>query len=185
MKFVSKLTTEEITTLNELVKFGSSYRYRQRAHMILLSNKDYMLDELSDIFQIHRNQVSETIERWESFGLIGLQDIAGRGRKPKIDVEATGKIISWVEANTPRSAKEVVNYVSSELGLDVCEDTLKNLLKEAGYSWKRLRKAVKHLRDQDAFSKAQEEIAELETKHVNGDIDLQYFDARGCYLVCS
>ena len=183
MKFVQKLTLEETTTLNDLIKFGPCYRYRQRAHMILLSNKDYVIDEIADIFQIHRNQVSATINRWESYGLIGLRDLPGKGRKAKISLELGNKIIAWVEENTPRSIKEVMSYASSEIKLDVCEDTIKNLLKNAGYSWKRLRKAVKHLRNQSEFDKAQREISELEIKHADGEIDLQYFDASGFSLI--
>ena len=183
MKFVSRLLSEEINTLTELMKFGPCYRYRQRAHMILLSNKDYMLDEISNIFQIHRNQVSEIIERWESSGLIGLRDLPGKGRQSKINCHAKDKIIAWVEENTPRSIKEVQNYVSAELKLDVCGDTIKHLLKSAGYSWKRLRKAVKHLRSQESFDKAKIEIAALKEQHAAGKIDLQYFDASGFSLV--
>ena len=172
-----------MTTLTELMKFGPCYRYRQRAHMLLLSNKDYMLDEISNIFQIHRNQVSEIIERWESSGLVGLRDLPGKGRKSKINCHVKDKIIAWVEENTPRSIKEVQNYVSAELKLDVCGDTIKNLLKSADYSWKRLRKAVKHLRNQESFDKAKIEIAKLEEQHAAGDIDLHYFDASGFSLV--
>ena len=183
MKFVSKLTLEEITTLNELMKFGPCYRYRQRAHMLLLSNKDYTLDEISDILQIHRNQISETINRWEAFGIVGLRDLRGKGRKSKIDSDSKHKIINWVEQHTPRSIKEVQCYVNTELNLEVCDDTIKNLLKDAGYSWKRLRKSVKHLRDPKAFEAAKAEIAELEKKHDAGYIDLHYFDASGFSLV--
>ena len=61
--------------------------------------------------------------------------------------------------------------------------SIKNLLKNSGYSWKRLRKAVKHLRNQESFDKAKIEIAKLEEQHAAGDIDLHYFDASGFSLV--
>lgn len=183
MKFASKLTPEEVSTLNQLLKYGPCYRYRQRAHMILLSNKDYMLNELADIFQINRDQVSEIISRWESDGLVGLRDLPGKGRKAKISTETAKIIIRWVDDNVPRSTKEIMHYASEKLHLDVCEDTIKNLLKSAGYSWKRLRKSIKHLRNQSAFDETQLEIAELKAKHDRGDIDLQYFDASGFSLI--
>ena len=58
-----------------------------------------------------------------------------------------------------------MQYINEKLHLEVCEDTIKNLLKNSGYSWKRLRKAIKHLRNQDEFEKSQLEISELEIKH--------------------
>jgi len=80
MKFVSKLTDCEIITLTELYKNGPSFRYRQRAHMVLLSAKDYMLNELSDIFQIDRDNISKALNRWESYGLVGFGSFQGRCR---------------------------------------------------------------------------------------------------------
>ena len=49
-KFASALSREEELSLKELSKFGLCYRYRQRAHIILLSARQYTLDALSDIF---------------------------------------------------------------------------------------------------------------------------------------
>ena len=129
MKFVQKLTPEEVLTLKDLSKFGPNYRYRQRAHMLLLSNKKYMLNELADIFQINRDQVSETISRCESSGLVGLRDQSGRGRKTKISPESSEIIILWVDKNVPRSTKKIMQYINEKLHLEVCEDTIKNLLK--------------------------------------------------------
>ena len=126
MKFVSKLTDCEIITLTELYKNGSSFRYRQRAHMVLLSAKDYMINELSDIFQIDRDNISKALNRWESNGLVGLQDLPGKGRKEKISAEEQSKILAWVEENTPRSIKKVVQYISEKLNIEICEDTAGN-----------------------------------------------------------
>ena len=182
MKFVSELTQEEIFTLEEVFKFSSCYRQRQRAHMVLLSHKNYQIDEIADIFQMHRDRVSVTIDRWESCGIVGLKDKVGSGRKNKFNDEQRAQIISWVDENTPRGTNEILHYIEKSIGIHVCEDTVKNLLKAEGYSWKRLRKAIKHKRDEDLFSIAQNEIKELKKRHDYGDIDLQYFDGSGFSL---
>ena len=181
-KFVSALSSDEALSLNELSKFGPCYRYRQRAHMILLSARGYTLDTLSDIFQLHRNQISETLNRWDEWGLVGLKDLPGKGRPRKLDEQSLASLIGWVESQVPRSAKEMVCYAQEVLSLHVSEDTIKHHLKEAGFSYKRLRKAVKHKREPEAFLQATAEIAELKAKHAAGDIDLQYFDGSGFSL---
>ena len=76
----------------------------------------------------------------------------------------------------------MVCYAQEVLLLTVSEDTIKHHLKEAGFSYKRLRKAVKHKREPEAFLRATAEIAELKVKHAAGDIDLQYFDGSGFSL---
>jgi len=150
--------------------------------MVLLSAKDYMLNELSDIFQIDRDNISKALNRWESYGLVGLQDLPGRGRKEKILADEQSKILSWVEENTPRGIKEVVQYISEKLKIDICEETARNFLKKSGYSWKRLRKSVKSQRDETDFQEAKLEIAKLEEQHNKGEIELNYFDGSGFSL---
>lgn len=181
-KFVSPLSIDEELSLQELSKFGSCYRYRQRAHMILLSARQYTLDTLSDIFQLHRNQVSETLDRWDESGLVGLKDLPGKGRRRKLDDETLASLIDWVETEVPRSAKEIVQYAKEVLLLDVSEDTIKQYLKKAGYSYKRLRNSVKHKRNPEAFLEAKQEIESLEKRHAEGEIDLHYFDGSGFSL---
>lgn len=182
MKFVASLTEAEITTLSDLLKYGPNYRYRQRAHMVLLSNKGYMINDLSDIFGLDRDNISIALDRWKDLGIVGLRDAPGKGRKEKLSSDYKNKIIDWVENNTPRSIKEILNYISEVLNIDVSEDTIRGLLKSSGYSWKRLRKAIKHKRDDERFEQAKTEIEVLKEKHKNGDIELHYFDATGFSL---
>ena len=113
---------------------------------------------------------------------MGLKDLPGKGRRRKLDEQALGSLVAWVESEVPRSAKEIVCYAQEVLSLNVSEDTIKHHLKKAGFSYKRLRKAIKHKREPEAFLQAKAEIDELKAKHAAGDIDLQYFDGSGFSL---
>ena len=104
-----------------------------------------------------------------------MKDLSGKGRPRKLDEQSLALLIEWVESQVPRSAKEIVCYAQAVLSLTVSVDTIKHHLKEAGFSYKRLRKAVKHKREPEAFLRATAEIDELKAKHTAGEIGLQYF----------
>ena len=80
MKFVSVLKEVEIITLQELYKNGSTHRLRQRAHIILMSNKKFKIDTISAVTGLDRDTVSATFNKWESTGLVGLYDSKKSGR---------------------------------------------------------------------------------------------------------
>jgi len=83
MKFVFKISKEDENTLQDLVKNSNVYRTRIRAHAILLSAKNYSIDDLSVIFDVHRDTVSRWIDVWGEKGIKGLYDAPKPGR-PRI-----------------------------------------------------------------------------------------------------
>ncbi len=87
MKFVRNLTPQEKASLYELMRKSTSFKVRQRAHAILLSAKKHRIDQLSDIFDVDRDTVSEWLNRWEVKGLSGLIDAQRSGRPRKKDLE--------------------------------------------------------------------------------------------------
>ena len=83
MKFVYGLSKEDEKSLTNLVKNADSYRTRVRAHAIILSAKKYSIDDLANIFEVHRDTVSRWIDVWEEKGMKGLYDAPKPGR-PRI-----------------------------------------------------------------------------------------------------
>lgn len=86
MKFVNKLTIQEKGSLYELMRKSLNFKVRQRAHAILLSAKKHKIEQLSDIFDVDRDTISEWLNRWEVKGIKGLTDAqrSGRPRKKKL-----------------------------------------------------------------------------------------------------
>ena len=64
-KFVSDLTSDEITDLLDLKANGHNDRVRTRVHAIILSAKDYEINEIADIFLVKRDTVSSWIDNWQ------------------------------------------------------------------------------------------------------------------------
>jgi len=83
MKFIDGLEIDETKILFELVKFAKNHRLRQRAHAVILSHKKFTVEELSDIFEVHRDTISRWLNSYEENGIGGLFDAPKSGR-PKI-----------------------------------------------------------------------------------------------------
>jgi transposase len=80
--------------------------------------------------------------------------------------------------------KTACQQIAKELGQRLSRDTLKRVLKAAGYTWKRVRRSLKALRAEQDFRAAQKHLAKLrqacaESGH---DFDLIYFDETGFTL---
>lgn len=80
MKYVTPLTEQDITTLNQTYQAHNNHRVRQRAHAILLSHRGYKIPDISLLLESHRDRVSTWIDRWHQMGITGLYDQPRSGR---------------------------------------------------------------------------------------------------------
>jgi len=74
MRFVSSLSESNKEKLTALFKYHDSHSVCRRAHSILLSADGFTIDDFSRIYQIHRDTVGTTFDRWERNGTEGLFD---------------------------------------------------------------------------------------------------------------
>lgn len=84
MRFI-KLTIDEAVSLKERMMASSSHREIARCRCMMLSHKEYSINELADIFDVDRDTISNWFDRWESQGLEGLKDLPKSGCPPKLD----------------------------------------------------------------------------------------------------
>lgn len=80
--------------------------------------------------------------------------------------------------------KTACQQIAKELGQSLSRDTLKRVLKAAGYTWKRVRRSLQTLRDEKDFRAAQKHLAKLRQACADSghDFDLIYFDETGFTL---
>jgi transposase len=180
-KFVTELTAAETEKLKKMMKEEESSRLRMRAHIILLSNKKYSIDEIADIYDLDRDTASNTVTRWEESGFEGLKDKPIGGRPPILDEEEK-ELVKELAQDNPRSVKRTAEETEKETGKKVSAKTIKRILKGAGKIWKRVRGSLKSKRDEGAFQSCKEEIEDLQDRADDGEIDLYYFDAAGFCL---
>ena len=85
-KFVEKLTDEQKSRLQAVMKSDAPQRQRMRAHTVLLSARRFSIDRIALIYEVDRDRVSRWLEWWKEFGFDGLADDARAGRPPKLSV---------------------------------------------------------------------------------------------------
>jgi hypothetical protein len=73
-ELVKPLTEEERERLTEILKFHALYEKRMRAHAILLSDQRHSIDQIADIYQVDRRQVSDWLASWNDRRFEGLGD---------------------------------------------------------------------------------------------------------------
>jgi transposase len=182
-KFVQPLTEEQREQLKEVMKSQSPQRTRMRAHVILLSERRYSIDQITDIYQVDRDRVSEWLDWWEESQFEGLDDDPRSGRPPKL-TEKEQKQALKLTLKEPRSLRQGLSAIASKVGKIISRDTLKRILTVEDYGWKRVRRSLRSLRDEAEFRTAQAELAALRTEALEPtrQFDLWYFDEAGFTL---
>lgn len=126
-KFIELNEAEKIT-LQEGSKKGKTKVFRERCHCLWLSSEGYQVKELAKVFQVTEICVYGWLKRWETGGMVGLRDKAGRGRKPILRAEDLPQIKQQVQENAQR-LKIARSILKEELGREFSAKTLKRFLK--------------------------------------------------------
>jgi transposase len=80
MVHINNLTKADLRILKNIINNCPAYRTRKRAHAILLSNKQYPIDIIADIFDVTDSTIRNWLELWVQSGLKGLYDAQRPGR---------------------------------------------------------------------------------------------------------
>lgn len=177
-RFVSELSGDEISTLNEMVKNHKSYRVRMRAHAVSLSYEQFGIAEIASVCKVSRNSVSSWLKAWETEGIRGLYDLPRRGAPPKLtepDIEIIGKFIK----EYPNSPKIILAKSIEKTGKNFSMSSLKRIVRKLSLRWKRVRKTVRKERDPEKYEKSLKEIGKYEEQQKEGISDLYFSDQSG------
>jgi len=181
MKFVSPLNTAEIISLQWMSREHPLPWSRTRANAVLLSDKQIPLQNIASICAVSRQTISIWLNNWEKYGICGLFDKPGRGRRKILSPEKESEVVNLIKAS-PRSLNKVLAEIKNRWGITLSKSTLKGLCKKANLSWKRVRKSLRGKRNDEKFTEAIETIKNLMTQSDNGEIDFYYFDESGFTL---
>jgi transposase len=182
-KFVPPLTERQREQLKAVMKSQAPQRTRMRAHAILLSERRYSIDQIADIYQTDRDRVSEWLGWWEQYQFEGLDDDPRSGRPPKLTEKEQKRAVK-LTLKEPRSLRQGLTAIATTVGKLISRDTLKRLLHGEDYEWKRLRRSLRSLRDEEAFRAAHADLAALRGQALDParQFDLWYFDEAGFTL---
>ncbi len=118
------------------------------------------------------------IDRWAEAGLSGLYDQPGRGRKPLLTDSEREQVCQLVR-QAPRRIGQHLGTIEEQLKKTISRSTLKRTLREMGLSWKRIRKWLGKLRDEDDFRMAQQELQRLKELEDKGLVELYFCHEAG------
>ena len=182
-KFVKPLTSKQREQLREIMTSAAPQRKRMRAHAVLLSERRYSIDQIADIHQVDRDRVSQWVDWWEEYQFDGLDDDSRSGRPPKLNEQEQKQALK-IALKEPRAIKHGLKCIADEIGKIISCETLKALLKTEHYVWKRLRRSLRSLRDEEEFRVAAADLAQLRADSLQGDsaFDLWYYDEAGFTL---
>ena len=181
MRFVPALSESSRKQLTALFKYHDSHSVRRRSHTILLSADGFTIDEIARIYQIHRDTVGTTFNKWKRDSIAGLFDDPRSGRPTKLSEDEADEAVKLLKEE-PRSIKKALAATREKTGKEISEWTLKRIAKNAELRWKRMRRSVKGRRDQGEFERVQEEITALHEQEAAGEVGLYYFDESGFSL---
>ena len=131
-RYIAALTPSEKQSLEQGYKTAKSHLTRRKCHAILLSSEGKSIPELCNLFAVTNISVYTWFNSWESSGIKGLELKPGRGRKAKLnknDPAQVKKIKTLVE-NNPKSLRQVVSQLQTDLGITVSTITLSRFLKK-------------------------------------------------------
>ena len=179
-RFVAQLTTEELETLETTFKAHSSHSARIRAHAILLSNRQFSIDQIAEIFNVHRNTVVEWFDRWQEDR--SVEDVSGRGRKSKLNEEEQTEALKILDQN-PQSSRQALAQIEQQINRTISRDTLRRIAKERKRSWKRVRHSKRNQRAEPDFQASKAELEALESEaQESGEFEVAYSDEAGFAL---
>ena len=182
MRYIKGLTPEKLKILKRIYKASKYYQVRQRAHCIRLSYEGKKIEELMQIFGVSRNTIYNWFNHWDKFGLPGLYNEKGRGRKPLFNSQEKEQIKQWVKSH-PKQLKRVQEKIKDLWGKEVSKDTIKRVIKSLKMTWHRLRRKIGGQPEPELYQQKKQELEALKQPEYTGEIDLRYVDESGFCLI--
>ena len=129
MRYIT-LKTEEIESLEQILKNSTNNTIRKRSQCLLLSNERRTITDLSSIFSVNRRTIERWFDAWAISGVYSLPIVAGRGVKTRL-IGYEQEIAEQLEIHS-RNLKNVPLHMENQHNIRICKKTLQNFLKGTG-----------------------------------------------------
>ena len=171
------LTEKELKQVEQAIKNHPDLRLRERARIIRLLHLGHKHQEVAHLLGISPSNVYWWHQRWRQEGLEGLSDRPRSGR-PKVGGEAYRAKLEEVLNSDPHTlglaftvwgVPQLLPYMEAETGIGVHPNTLRNMLAELGYVYRRPKHDLSNLQDAEAKEAARQYLEELKKSLRPGD----------------
>ena len=125
-------------------------RVAVRAHMVLLSSREFTVPEISNIYRISDTTIYNWFDRFDEEGPPGLYDQPRSGRPPKMNEEVKKQLEDAVTQSPTELGYNFTRWTVPLLGQhllrtveeEFCQETIRNTLRKLGFRWRRPRWAA-------------------------------------------
>lgn len=128
-----KLTSDEVLTLEEGAKNHSKSHFRTRCESLLLSNRGYDIKSIAALFETRIHTIGTWFSNWTAIGIVGLQIVAGRGRKADL-AKASDALIQDIKehiALNPQGLDAICLQINQKWGLNLSKSQVKKFIKKS------------------------------------------------------
>jgi len=166
------LTTEQLQIIETAIKNHPNLRVRQRAQMIRLLHLGHKPQEVGELLSVTGALVYLWHARWRESGIEGLVNKPRPGR-PKAGGEEYRQKLEEIMETEPHSlgygfnvwtAKRLLDHMEKETGVLVHENTLRNMLEELEYVFRRPKHDLGNLQNEKAKETADQILETLKKK---------------------
>ena len=147
----------------------------------MLTYKGFSTKQLIKIFGVSLKILNNWWTRWERFGIIGLYDAKGKGRKSKLNQAKKEQVKEWVKSE-PKNLNKTLAKIKKDWGITTSKDTVKRIIKKLRMTWKRVKRGLAGNLDKCELEVKEAKLLELKEKEKKGEINLRYFDETGLSL---
>ncbi len=183
VKHLKPLPEDQEITVNQMYQHHPNRRYRQRAHMVLLSAQGYSQKEIAKIVRVIPRTVGKYVKRYKKHGFLGLYDAAIPGRPPKVTRDIQEHMDKCLETNPREYGYNMSTWTTSlmqhhlwiRFGVRTCVETARLWFRRLDYRLIFPRYLLLDA-DKKKVQKAQQDIAALMDRALRGEIILIFMD---------
>jgi len=166
------LTTKQLAIIEAAIKNDPDLRVRQRAQMIRLLHLGYKPQEVGELLSVTGALVYYWHARWRESGLDGLADKPRPGR-PKVGGDEYRQKLAQLIETDPKAIgygfnvwtiERLLAHMEKKTGILVHANTLRNMLNELDYVFRRPKHDLGNLQNKKAKATAEEILEGLKKK---------------------
>lgn len=125
------LTKNEDLTLQELELAKTiPRRTKCRASVLRLNSRGWTVKAIADYLKWAESTVRQTIHRWNKWGLAGLWDAKGRGKKPSWSKEDWQVMKQWLNEPCSQSSRQLSQRLAKERQVSLGAEQVRRILKK-------------------------------------------------------
>lgn len=166
------LTDSQLSEIEETIKSHADLRVRERARIIRLLHKGYPPVEVAELLVVSVGQVYWWHKRWQAEGIAGLGDRAREGRPALLGAALRSQVEALLEtepkslgyAFTVWTVGRLLRHLREQLGVTMHKNTLRKLLAELGFVYRRPKHDLTTLQNAEAKATAQTTLDDWKKK---------------------